>query len=215
MLTKILQNSGFALEPIAWYWLGDPFRRKYRFSKREAEKAHPGSWSMPFSQAIRSKSHGLDLRYNSVSDLRGLVDVAQGKVNWKPDPFFQLWDVVLPPLLFLEARGDDCDGMAMFFAQAVDFALSGWRGHILSYLAADFKLSHHVCMAVAPDGKLFAIQPYPSVTQDQRQDPLVAEPFKSYEQAANEVASWYGTKPVAFDVRDSRWNTIEPWRKPK
>lgn len=183
---------------------------KYRFSALWYWQ----SWYRPIGKVLRDA--GIDLG-NAVT-LRAVVDRFKDRIRWRPDPLFQAADLVLPPERLLRAGGDDCDGSAMLWAQAVNFAVPDGLARILSYLADPWRMSHHVCLVTLPDGALVAIQPPPAETQDPDQDPIVTdangEPrrFKAYEQAAREIASWYGATIQGYDIRDDMWRVREPWR---
>lgn len=196
---------------IAWWWLG--LGTKYRWSRRLAEKARPGSWNMGFSQVLAA--NGITL--NDVNDKFSLAEKFRGKVNWRPDPLAGAWDVILPPLLFLEAMGDDCDGQSMFMAQALDYAFGylGWRGQVISVLCRPFQYSHHFAVGRDPAGRLHPVQPYPSVGQPQSQDIIWPRTHLTYDEAAIDVVETsYPATAIALDVRDGMWNPVrdQSWR---
>lgn len=202
-------------EIIAGAWLGRGW--KYRASEAASERVHPGAWRLPFSQALAK--HGISL--NGVSTLRETIYAFRGKVFWISDPLWGVMDYVVPPLVTLDHKGDDCDSLAWLHACAVQFALgpSGWRGLIVSYLSDPWVYSHHFCAAVDPKGRVWAVQPQPAKWQPQDLENILPEPYEDFARAAMDVADSYSTdaqrvRVVAFDVRDSYWATIEPWRKP-
>lgn len=191
---------------IAYFWLGIGLKYLFSANLPRLRKA----WLRPIHEAL--SKHGI--RINGMAGLREVVDAFKGRINWRPDPLFQAGDIVLPPLILLDAGGDDCDGSAMLWAQAVDFSLKdkGYKARIVSYLAANFVLSHHICVVTVPNVGLMVIQPPPRVGDDPNLDPLQFMIFASYEDAAMEVASWYKTEVVGFDVRDPMWRVVERWR---
>jgi hypothetical protein len=154
--------------------------------------------------------HGIHL--NGVDSLRGVVDAFRGRVFYEWDLGRGALDYVKPPIVTLNDKQGDCEDLAVLSAQAVEHALGplGWRAAIVSYLAADFRLSHHVCAATDREGRIWAIQPQPMRGQDA--DPLPGFAFRDHGHLARTVASWYGTSAVAYDVRGPRWNPIQPWR---
>jgi len=174
------------------------------------------AWWQPLQSVL--DRHGI--RLDHATSLRQVVDAFRGKVFWRSDELWQAADLVKPPAVLLAEQGDDCDGSAMLWGQAVEFALGhlGHRATIVSYLADPWHMSHHVCLVDVPGGGWVAIQPPPAREQDPNLDPIVCEPtgepryFKAPEQAAREVASWYGATVQGFDSRDARWRVIEPWR---
>ena len=167
-------------------------------------------WYRPISEALTK--HHIDIAH--ATNVHQVVDAFRGRVHWRPDPVFQIADLVKPPLALLDDGGDDCDGSAMLWAQAINHALNvlGYQARIVSYLAAPFQMSHHVCIVVHPTGELQAIQPPPSDAQDPNTDPIVDRYFKTYRQAACEIASWYGARVQGFDVRSASWGVVEKWR---
>ena len=189
----------------AW-WLGGG--AKYRASANWYWR----TWNRPLSEALTKH----DIRIAHATTLQQVVDAFAGKVRWTPDLLSQLWDTIKPPIVLLNERGDDCDGSAMLWAQAVEYALGilGYRARIVSYLADPFALSHHVCIVQHPTGELQAIQPPPSAAQDPATNPLIERYFKTYEQAAVEVASWYpdAKRVQGYDVRSASWGVVEKWK---
>lgn len=187
---------------IAAWWLGQG--QKYRLS---AYLAGP-DWHLPFS-AVVAKHH---IRLDGATSLRDVVSAFTGRVFWQPDLCWQIRDTVSPPVRLIAEGGDDCDGMAMLHAQAVDHALGplGWGAAIVSYLARDVRLSHHVCAAKDPDGRLWVIQPQPMRGHDA--DPLPGFVFRDHAHLARVVASWYHTDVIAYDVRTPQWEPTQSWR---
>ena len=192
------------------FWLRQGW--KYRCSAWWYRKA----WDLPMSVVLAK--HGISL--NGAATIPEVVERFKGRVRWRPDALFQIADLIKPPLVLLDDKGEDCDGIAGLWAAAIKFALSqdGYQARIVSYLAAPWQFSHHICLVGCPDGGLVAIQPPPSEAQDPDLDPVVRNSdgslmrFASYEQAAHEIASWYGATVQGFDVRDSHWGVVEKWR---
>ena len=197
---------------IAWWWLGQG--QKYRWSRNLAEKVRPGAWDARFSQVLAA--NGITL--NDVNDKHSLAEKFRGKVNWRPDPLGGLWDTVTPPLLFLEAKGDDCDGTGMFMAQAIDYAFGylGWQGQIVSVFCRPFRYSHHFAVGRDPSGRLHPVQPYPSAQQPADQDVIWPRTHLTYDAAAIDVIETsYPAQALALDVRDGMWDPVkgQAWRR--
>lgn len=135
----------------------------------------------------------------------------RGRWHWLPDPLWQAWDQVFPPVMLLARGGDDCDGWAMTHAQAVEAVLEayGWHSWIVSYLADPWQESHHFAAAVDPRGRVWAIQPQPSILQ--RSDlQIVYGPYPSVGEAVRAIAAGYGAEVVWYDVRYPDWRPYIP-----
>lgn len=184
---------------IGRLWLGG---LKYSLSRQLAGK----TWKVGIEEAL--KRHGLTLA--NCQRLEDVVDIFRGRWRWRPDPAFQLWDRVYPPVLLLERGGDDCDGWAGCHAQAIAHALGsrGWQARIVSYLADPWWMSHHFAVAIDPDGQLWAVQPQASENQ-RATIRLIHGPFQSVDQAASYIAAGYRSRVVWYDLRLPDW-TLAP-----
>lgn len=173
---------------------------KYRASARLAGPA----WTVPLADTL--KTYGLTLEGRRT--LTEALDVFRPRWHWRPDPLWQAWDVVYPPVQLLARGGDDCDGWAMAHAQAAAHVLGpqGWRVVIASYFADPWPLSHHVALAIDPQGGHWVLQPEP--TEDQPADqPAIFGPYPSVDVAVATVASWYQAKACWWDVRTPQWES--------
>ncbi len=183
-------------DPAARLWLQAGL--KYSTS---AEVAGP-AWAVPVNDAL--KAHGLAL--DGCRTVFEAAAVFRKRWHWVPDPAFQLWDVVYPPVQLLARGGDDCDGWAMAHAQAVDYVLGrqGWKAVIVSYYADPWHLSHHFAVAIDAAGGHWVLQPQPAADQPDEMQ-TVFGPFPSLEACATIVAAWYGAKACWWDVRTPMW----------
>lgn len=190
---------------VAWAWLGRGV--KYEVSRRLAGAV----WHTPFA-AVLAK-HGIRLK--GAASLRDVLDALKGRVSYDWDPFHGAIDYVMPPATTLASGMGDCDDQAWLHACAVEHALGplGWTAAIVQYLSDPWIYSHHVCAARDRDGKIWAVQPWPAKWQPQDLDPLWPEPFDFYRDLAVGIArDGYAARVRAFDVRDTTWRVIEPWR---
>lgn len=184
---------------IARHWLGG---WKYRISSWSAG----ADWHVPIDKIL--PKYGISLsRYNTPQEV---ASVFRPRWRWRPDPAWQLGDIVLPPARLLAAGGDDCDGWAMSHAQAIATALGpiGWQARIVSYMADPWWLSHHFAVARDPLGRWWAIQPQPSFEQPDNLDPVWPVPFDTCKDAADVIAATYNSKVVFHDVRSPMWELI-------
>lgn len=202
---------------IAAAWLGKG--AKYILSRRWSNWRHPGEWDMPIYQVLAR--HGLKL--NGAENIADAIYALRGAFRWDWDPLHGLGDYVKPPYRTLADKRGDCDDAAVVHAQVIAHSLRpiGWKGRIVSYLSGpDWALSHHFAAGVDPQGGIWPVQPPPAEWQDPDGLYVWGHPCESFEQAAIEVADSYSDerrviRPVAFDVRDPHWQTIEPWRRPR
>ncbi len=193
------------INQFAHWWLIEG--NKYKYSKWRAGP----SWGIHAETALRA--HGLELK--NCSTMHDVINLLLGKFFWYPDGLFQLDDYVKSPIEFASYGGDDCDGGGMFHAQCMEFVLKpqGWKSQIVSYLAEDFRLSHHYCALTEPSGKVWVVQPQPTKEywnkhlSDKSKYPVqvIFGPYSSIEETVPIVASWYNTKPVMFDIRNSMY----------
>ena len=189
----------FAFEPAARLWL--QAGAKYATSKRIAG----GAWNISLESAL--KPYGLSLR--GCANVFEAADVFRPRWKWKPDPMFQLWDVVYPPANLLARGGDDCDGWAMAHAQAVEAGLSdqGWHSAIISYYAGPWWMSHHFAVAIDPHGGYWVLQPQPAEEQPE-DSPTVYGPYGSFDDCLKQVSSWYQVGVGFWDIRTSMWESF-------
>lgn len=168
-----------------------------------ADLAGP-DWLVQVPEAL--KAYGLSL--DGCSSIVEVTSVFRGRWRWKPDPAFQLWDVVYPPVQLLARGGEDCDGWAMAHAQAVEHVLGrqGWKAVIVSYFADPWQLSHHFAVACDPSGGHWVLQPQPAADQPADQE-VVYGPFTSLEACVHTVAGWYNATASWWDVRTPMWET--------
>lgn len=182
------------IKRLGIWWLSGP---KWTLSRLLAGHA----WHVPILEALATRTTRVaDLILASTLD--EVVDVFRGLVHWRRDSLWQLWDRVYPPALLLARGGDDCDGMAMLHAQAVEYAMGprGWRAAIGSYLADPWHLSHHVALAIDRAGLVWAIQPQSSKDQPQNVR-LIYGPYPSCEEALGAIAKQYRAEIVWYDIR--------------
>lgn len=185
--------------PVADYWLFEG--NKYIKSKELAGDA----WDVNVVEALAEH----DITLEGLTTPQQVADVFRGKWFWRPDPLMQLWDVVDPPQILLKNLGEDCDGMAMLHAQAVEAALGhlGWSARIVSYYADPWQMSHHYAVAVAPDGQAWVLQPQPKADQDPNQQ-VVFGPYASIEETTKVVPSWYNATADKYDVRTPKYEPL-------
>lgn len=186
-------------EPIARQWL--LAGGKYQLSAQLAGAV----WQVPVQEALLA--HGLTL--DGRATLKAIADVFRPRWHWRPDPLFQLWDVVDPPARLLAQDGEDCDGWAMAHSQAIEYALgrAGWRAVIATYYADPWQLSHHFAVAIDPHGAHWVLQPQPSADQPVNQQ-VVFGPWFDVKTCVDVVASWYGARAQWFDVRTPMWEPL-------
>lgn len=183
----------------AW-WLGQGV--KYGWSRDQQKDV----WNIRVEEAI--KPYGLSL--DGCKTPQDVTNVFRGKFFWTPDPLLQIYDIVKCPVTLLREGGDDCDGMAMLHAQAINYALGplGWSAKIYTYLATDFRLSHHFVVAYSPDGKFYVVQPQPTKAQWEEHGDhcqTVWGPYKTTDGMPELVASWYNTKIEWWDLRNDMY----------
>jgi len=204
----LASNWGLFAQLVAGAWLG--MGLKYRLSRWRSEKHRPGLWEEPAGLVFRGLGN---LAF--VATLEQVTDEFRGKIFYRIDRLFGLLDYVQSPGELLETREGDCDDHAWLHAQAVEYAL-GWPCHVVSYLAEDFRLSHHFAVAEDPAGQIWAIQVQaPRDELPGRQ--IVFGPFVDIEAAMHHSArDIFDTEVVAYDVRkcDPAWAVVVPWRKP-
>ncbi len=192
--------QGYA-DGMAKHWLLDG--GKYVFSKDYFK----GEWVVGVEEALNQ--HGKTLvGCNTLED----VSKVFSPWVWKGDPFFQMFDVVKPPVVLMREGGDDCDGWAMAHSLAVQHALGpkGWKAFNVSYYAAPWWMSHHFSMPQSPDGKFWAVQPEPTDNAQDGRYPKVFGPFDTVGATVDFVRRMYeGVAVVWYDVRDPMWNKVE------
>lgn len=183
------------------WWLGGA---KYAYAKL----CNANAWYFNTRDVLAE--HGI--WPENCTTINQVVDLFRGKVFWKPDPAWQVNDRVLSPYYLMRNGGDDCDGMAMLHAQAIHLGLSryGYKSYIVSYLAADFTLSHHYCLVLDPQGKYWVVQPQPTKESYAvyPNSQIVFGPFNSADQTVHEVASWYRTTATWYDIRNHMYEKV-------
>lgn len=188
------------IKAIGIWWLSGA---KYAISRLLAGRG----WTLPLARALEANGlprAGLILEATTPDQVAAYF---RGRAYWRPDPLWQGWDVVRPPVELLRRGGDDCDGMAMLHAQALEMALGrlGWRAGIVSYFADPWHKSHHFAYAVNAAGFVYAVQPQPD-----RDYPyevrLVYGPYATVDAAVRAIAALYGVEVVWYDNRRPDWS---------
>lgn len=191
--------QGYA-DDFAKKWLqnGDKYAFSANYFKHE--------WTFGIEESLNQ--HGLTL-----AGCKTLEDVSKvfSPWVWKGDPFFQLFDVVKPPVVLMREGGEDCDGWAMAHSLAVQHVLGpqGWKAYNISYYAKPWWNSHHFSLCEDPSGRFWAVQPEPTDNADDGKWPKVFGPFIDIPQAVKTICSMYKDTTVEwYDVRTPMWDLV-------